>query len=98
MSHGLHSQWTAFDNTDLALKPGMIERDYHELKQDVGLGHFEVSGWRGFHHDATLCIAACGFLVSEREAIPPSETGSTRLFKEIAIPETYCPRGSAIAA
>ena len=38
------------------------------------------------------------FLVSERETIPPSGARSTRLFKEIAIPETYRPRGSAIAA
>lgn len=75
-----------------------VERDYHELKQEVGLGHFEGRGWRGFHHHATLCIAAYGFLVSERETIPPSETGSARLFKEITIPETYRPRGSAIAA
>src|SRR4051812_15450685 len=49
-----------------------IERDYHELKQEVGLGHFEGRGWRGFHHHATLCIAAYGFLISERETIPPS--------------------------
>jgi SRSO17 transposase len=75
-----------------------IERDYHELKQEVGLGHFEGRGWRGFHHHATLCIAAYGFLVSERETIPPSETASTKLFKEAAIPKTYRPRGSAIAA
>ena len=26
---------------------------------------------RGFHHHATLCIAAYGFLISERETIPP---------------------------
>jgi SRSO17 transposase len=75
-----------------------IERDYHELKQEVGLGHFEGRGWRGFHHHATLCIAAYGFLVSEREMIPPSGTGSARPFKEITIPETYRARGSAIAA
>jgi len=75
-----------------------IERDYHELKQEIGLGHFEGQGWRGFHHHATLCIAAYGFLVSERETIPPSETGSTRLFEKTTVPETRRPRGSAIAA
>ena len=48
-----------------------IERDYQELKQEVGLGHFEGRGWRGFHHHATLCIAAYGFLISERAKIPP---------------------------
>lgn len=49
-----------------------IERDYRELKQELGLGHYEGRGWRGFHHHASLCIAAYGFLISEREAIPPS--------------------------
>jgi SRSO17 transposase len=43
-----------------------IERDYQELKQELGLGHFEGRSWRGFHHHATLCIAAYGFLVAER--------------------------------
>ena len=64
-----------------------IERDYHELKQEVGLGHFEGRSWRGFHHHATLCIAAYGFLVSEREMISPSEKASTKLFKEAASTE-----------
>ena len=74
-----------------------IERDYQELKQEVGLGHFEGRGWRGFHHHATLCIAAYGFLISERETIPPSGPRSTRLFEELAVPDGYRPRGSAAA-
>jgi hypothetical protein len=36
------------------------------------------SGWRGFHHHATLCSAAYGFLVSERETIPPQDLVSPR--------------------
>ena len=59
---------------DVAKLRWRIERDYQELKQEVGLGHFEGRGWRGFHHHATLCIAAYGFLISEREAIPPLRT------------------------
>ena len=43
-----------------------IERDYSELKQEVGLGHYEGRSWRGFHHHASLCIAAYGFLMRER--------------------------------
>ena len=43
-----------------------IERDYQELKSELGLHHFEGRGWRGFHHHATLCIAAYGFLMRER--------------------------------
>ena len=40
----------------------MIERDYEELKSELGLSHYEGRNWRGFHHHATLCIAAYGFL------------------------------------
>jgi len=47
-----------------------IERDYEELKQELGLGHYEGRNWRGFHHHATLCIAAYGFLVLERCLFP----------------------------
>jgi len=43
-----------------------IERDYQELKQDFGLGHYEGRNWRGFHHHASRCIAAYGFLMRER--------------------------------
>jgi SRSO17 transposase len=75
-----------------------IERDYQELKQEVGLGHYEGRGWRGFHHHATLCIAAYAFLVSERAAIPPSAPRSTTQFATPALPEGYRPRGSALAA
>ena len=57
---------------DIAKLRWRIERDYQELKQELGLGHYEGRGWRGFHHHATLCIAAYGFLISERETIPPS--------------------------
>jgi hypothetical protein len=49
----------------------IIERDYQELKQELGLGHFEGRNWRGFHHHATLCIAAYGFLVGERNRFSP---------------------------
>jgi hypothetical protein len=50
-----------------------VERDYEDLlKQEIGLGHYEGRGWRGFHHHGTLAIAAYGFLISEREGIPPS--------------------------
>ena len=75
-----------------------IERDYQELKQEVGLGHYEGRGWRGFHHHATLCIAAYGFLVSEAGTIPPSGPRSTALLPAPALPDGYRPRGSALAA
>ena len=68
---------------DLAKLRWRIERDYLELKQELGLGHFEGRGWRGFHHHATLCIAAYGFLISERETIPPLSS-SPRLSLPVA--------------
>src|SRR6516162_2386312 len=68
------------------------------LKQEVGLGHFEGRGWRGFHHHATLCIAAYGFLISERETIPPSGDHATTLFPQFALREGYQPGGCAVAA
>jgi SRSO17 transposase len=83
---------------DIAKLRWRIERDYQELKQEVGLGHYEGRGWRGFHHHATLCIAAYGFLISERETIPPSGGRSSAPFAQIAVPESYRPRGASVAA
>jgi SRSO17 transposase len=83
---------------DLAKLRWRIERDYQELKQEVGIGHFEGRGWRGFHHHATLCIAAYGFLISERETIPPSEAGRAPLLSQLAVPENHQPRRSALTA
>jgi SRSO17 transposase len=80
---------------DLTKLRWRIERDYQELKQELGLGHYEGRGWRGFHHHATLCIAAYGFLVSERETIPPSAPRIEAQLPMPAIPIGYRPRGAA---
>jgi SRSO17 transposase len=86
------------DLVDTAKLRWRIERDYQELKQEVGLGHYEGRGWRGFHHHATLCIAAYGFLISERETIPPSGPAFATFFPQLVVPDSFRPRGSAIAA
>jgi SRSO17 transposase len=75
-----------------------VERDYLELKQEIGLGHYEGRGWPGFHHHATLCIAVYGFLISERETIPPSGPHCAWGVKKPAIPDSYRPRGAATPA
>ncbi len=80
---------------DLAKLRWRIERDYQELKQELGLGHYEGRGWRGFHHHATLCIAAYGFLISERGAIPPSEHPPAANLPKLELPAGYRPRGAA---
>lgn len=68
-----------------------IERDYQELKQEFGLSHYEGRGWRGFHHHATLCIAAYGFLLADRLK-HGGKKNSTRS-KTPALPQGYTPRG-----
>ncbi len=83
------------DLVDRAKLRWRIERDYQELKQEIGLGHYEGRGWRGFHHHAVLAIAAYGFLVSERSRIPPSARRRKLLLKAPALPEGYRPRGAA---
>ena len=70
-----------------------IERDYQELKQEFGLTHYEGRGWRGFHHHATLCIVAYGFLMAHRL----KHGGSKKNFagsEAPALPDDYTPRGS----
>jgi SRSO17 transposase len=83
---------------DFAKMRWRVERDYQELKQEVGLGHYEGRGWRGFHHHATLCIAAYGFLIAEQATIPPSGHRSAAPFQAPVLPDNYRPRGSARAA
>ena len=83
---------------DIVMMRWRIERDYQELKQEVGLGHFEGRSWRGFHHHATMCIAAYGFLVAERGAFPPSAPRSRYFREKPAIPQSYRPRGSPAPA
>jgi SRSO17 transposase len=89
----------AFDaQVDITMMRWRIERDYLDLKQEVGLGHFEGRGWVGFHHHATMCIAAYGFLISERGAFSPSEAQSSRHVPAIAVPQSYRPRGASAPA
>jgi SRSO17 transposase len=39
-----------------------IEQGYQQLKEELGLDHFEGRSWRGLHHHLTLCFLAYGFL------------------------------------
>ena len=43
-----------------------IEQDYRELKDELGLDHFEGRSWPGWHHHVTLATMAYAFLVLER--------------------------------
>jgi SRSO17 transposase len=58
-----------------------VERGYLQLKDELGLNHFEGRSWNGFHHHAALTFLAYGFLALERrraaaelpEREPPGE-------------------------
>lgn len=74
-----------------------IERDLQDLKQEIGVGHFEGRGWRGFHHHASLCIAAYGFLVAERCLLPPEQRLQSRRLTAPELPQGFRPRGARAA-
>ncbi len=83
------------ETADTVMSRWQIERDYQELKQELGLGHYEGRNWRGFHHHASLCIAAYGFLMLERLAGSKKNAAG---FKAPALPEGFRPRGARTPA
>src|SRR3982750_2234770 len=83
------------DLVRLAKQRWIIERDYQELKQELGLGHYEGRGWRGFHHPAPLCIAAYAFLIAERARFPPPAGPAPDKVAAPAVPQNRPPRGTA---
>jgi SRSO17 transposase len=87
------------DLVAMAHRRWRIERDYQDLKQEFGLDHYEGRGWRGFHHHATLSIAAYGFLVTERLLSGNGRVKKNRAIRQVpAIPAHYIPRGSPARA
>jgi len=73
-----------------------IERDYQELKDELGLDHFEGRGWRGFHHHGALCIAAYAFLAAERARLSPP--APLAFLRPARVPKGFKPRGAPGAA
>lgn len=69
-----------------------IERDFQELKDELGLDHYEGRGWRGFHHHGALCIAAYAFLAAERARLSPPAPLAFLL--PARLPKDFRPRGS----
>ena len=69
-----------------------IERDYEELKGELGLDHYEGRGWVGFHHHGALCIAAYAFLMAERARLSPPHPLS--VLRPAPLPRGFRPRGS----
>jgi len=67
-------------------------RDYQELKDELGLDHYEGRSWRGFHHHAVLCIAAYAFLAAERGRLSPPQ--APERLRSVPLPAGFTPRGS----
>ena len=72
-----------------------IERDYQDLKQNLGLGHYEGRGWTGFHHHASLSIAAYGYLMALRLRTGKDVGGKKNTIQRQipAVSQDYIPRG-----
>ena len=51
---------------ELARERWRVEQDYRELKDELGLDHFEGRSWPGWHHHVALTCLAHLFLQSER--------------------------------
>jgi SRSO17 transposase len=77
---------------NLAQMRWRIERDYEELKGELGLDHYEGRGWVGFHHHGALCIAAYAFLIAERARLSPPHPLS--FLRPAPLPQGFRPRGS----
>ena len=43
-----------------------VEQGSQQMKEELGLDHFEGRSWRGFHHHACLVMLAYGFLALEQ--------------------------------
>jgi SRSO17 transposase len=77
---------------NLAQMRWRVERDYEELKSELGLDHYEGRGWVGFHHHGALCIAAYAFLTAERARLSPPHPLS--FLRPAPLPAGFRPRGS----
>jgi SRSO17 transposase len=51
----------------------MVEQGYQQMKEELGLDHFEGRSWHGFHRHATLVMLAYGFLTLERLRAPVAQ-------------------------
>jgi len=73
-----------------------VERDYEDLKSELGLDHFEGRNYVGWNHHVSVCIAAFAFLLTERMRHSPPGAVS---FETLAPPpQNVRRRGRPLAA
>jgi hypothetical protein len=73
-----------------------IECGYEEFKQEIGLGHYEGRKWRGFHHHATMCIAAYAFLIAERGLFSQEKLEINLDSRNLGFPEVKDPEAAPV--
>lgn len=71
-----------------------IEEVFGAGKGEVGLDHYEVRSWVGWHHHMTLCLVALWFLCLERRRVGGENPGDHRTAGE-AHPGPPAPRPAA---
>ena len=55
-----------------------VEQAIKEAKQELGLDHYEVRGWRGWHHHTTMTLLAQHFLMRLRSRLGGGNPGADR--------------------
>ena len=55
-----------------------VEQGYQQLKEELGLDHFEGRSWRGLHHHAAMTLLAFGFLLLERRHVEQARPGGEK--------------------
>ena len=75
-----------------------IEQGYQQLKEELGMDHFEGRSWRGLHHHITLCFMAYAFLTKLRRLgkkikmnLPAVRKMLNKLFKVVVCPHCSQP-------
>ncbi len=66
-----------------------IEQSYLQMKEELGLDHFEGRSWLGWHHHVTMVMVAYAFLMVERMKMmrPAKKGGSSSARRLPTIPQ-----------
>jgi SRSO17 transposase len=76
-----------------------IEQGYQQLKEELGLDHFEGRSWRGLHHHLTLCFLAYGFLQLLRQKKKrPLDSASSASLAQSPLPLHPMPTVSGVSS
>jgi len=59
-----------------------VEQGYQQMKEELGLDHYEGRFWLGFHHHACLVMLAYGFLALQRQRLAPEEAKRAKAVKK----------------